>query len=60
MLMQPGSTFTSSLYRDVVAGIPGQGEHLLGDLTRRASVLGTDTPLIDLALMQLRVQAETS
>ncbi|KIS25720.1 2-dehydropantoate 2-reductase [Arthrobacter sp. SPG23] len=60
MLTQPGSTFTSSLYRDVVAGLPGEAEHLLGDFTRRARVLGADTPLIDLALMQLRVQAETS
>lgn len=60
MLTQPGSTFTSSLYRDVVAGLPGEAEHLLGDFTRRARDLGADTPLIDLALMQLRVQAETS
>ena len=60
MLTQPGSTFTSSLYRDVVAGLPGETEHLLGDFTRRARLLGADTPLINLALMQLRVSAATS
>jgi 2-dehydropantoate 2-reductase len=59
MLTQPGSTFTSSLYRDVVAGLPGETEHLLGDFTRRARLLGADTPLVDLALMQLRVHAAT-
>ena len=57
MLTQPGSTFTSSLYRDVVAGRRGETEHLLGDFTRRARLLGAATPLIDLALMQLRVSA---
>lgn len=60
MLTQPGSTFTSSLYRDVVAGLPGETEHLLGDFTRRARNLGINTPLIDLALMQLRVHAASS
>lgn len=60
ILTQPGSTFTSSLYRDVVAGLPGETEHLLGDFTRRARLLGADTPLIDLALMQLRVSAATA
>jgi len=59
MLTEPGSTFTSSLYRDVVAGRAGETDHLLGDFTRRARLLGADTPLIDLALMQLRVSAAT-
>lgn len=57
MLTQPGSAFTSSLYRDAVAGLPHEGEHLLGDFTRRAHELGVATPLIDLALLQLRVGA---
>lgn len=60
ILTQPGSSFTSSLYRDIVAGLPGETEHLLGDFTRRARLLGARTPLIDLALMQLRVHAATS
>ena len=55
LLTQPGSTFTSSLYRDVTAGLPNEAEHLLGDFTARARRLGVDTPLTDLTLMQLRV-----
>jgi 2-dehydropantoate 2-reductase len=60
MLTEPGSTFTSSLYRDVTAGLPSETEHLLGDFTRRARNIGIDTPMIDLALMQLRVHAAIS
>ena len=55
MLTEPGSTFTSSLYRDLVAGRATEAEHLLGDLTRRARDLGVPTPLVDLALLQMRV-----
>ncbi|WP_113716699.1 ketopantoate reductase family protein [Arthrobacter dokdonensis] len=54
-LTQPGSTFTSSLYRDVTAGLPNEAEHILGDFARRAAEMGLEVPLIDLALMQLRV-----
>lgn len=54
-LTLPGSTFTSSLYRDVTAGLPNEAEPILGDFARRARELGLETPLIDLALMQLRV-----
>lgn len=56
-LSAPGSAFTSSLYRDVTAGLPNETEHILGDFTRRARDLGVATPLVDLALMQLRVHA---
>lgn len=55
MLTEPGSAFTSSLYRDLVAGRATEAEHLLGDLTRRARDLGIPTPLVDLALLQMRV-----
>ena len=57
MFTEAGSTFTSSLYRDVIANLPNEAEHLLGDFTRRARTLNVSTPLIDLALMQLRVHA---
>jgi 2-dehydropantoate 2-reductase len=60
MLTEPGSTFTSSLYRDVIAGLPNETEHLLGDFTRRARSLNVRTPLIDVALLQLRVHAATT
>lgn len=54
-LTQEGSDFTSSLYRDVTAGLPNEGEHIVGDFARRASELGVATPLIDMGLIQLRV-----
>lgn len=50
-----GSPTTSSLYRDVVAGQRTEGEHLFGDLVRRARQFGVGTPLLDLVTMQLRV-----
>lgn len=56
-LTQPGSTFTSSLYRDVTAGLPNESEHILGGFVRRAAELGVAVPLINLALLQLRVHA---
>lgn len=55
LLTEPGSSFTSSLYRDLVAGRATEAEHLLGDLARRARELGVATPLVDLALLQMRV-----
>ncbi len=58
-LTQPGSAFTSSLYRDVTAGLPHEGEQIVGDFTRRAAGLGVAVPLVDLALMQLRVSGDT-
>ncbi|MGA7204885.1 MAG: ketopantoate reductase family protein [Specibacter sp.] len=54
-LTEHGSTFTSSLYRDIIAGLPHESDHLVADFCRRARSLGIATPLIDLALMQLRV-----
>jgi len=55
MLTEPGSSFTSSLYRDVTAGLPHEGEHILGQLVARAEALGVEVPLARLALLQLRV-----
>jgi 2-dehydropantoate 2-reductase len=54
LLTEPGSSFTSSLYRDLTAGLPTEGEHILGDLAGRARDLGIPTPLLDLTLIQLR------
>ena len=53
-LTEPGSSFTSSLYRDVTAGLPNESEHIVGDFARRARSLGVQTPLVDLALLALR------
>lgn len=57
MLTEPGSAFTSSLYRDLVAGLPTEAEHILGDLARRARDLGVETTLLDLTLIQIRTGA---
>jgi 2-dehydropantoate 2-reductase len=54
MLTEPGSVFTSSLYRDVAAGFPHEGEHLLGRFVDTAAGLHLDVPLTKLALLQLR------
>ncbi|HJV99922.1 MAG TPA: 2-dehydropantoate 2-reductase [Arthrobacter sp.] len=54
ILTEPGSGFTSSLYRDLSAGLPSEAEHILGDLARRARELNVPTPLLDLTLIQIR------
>jgi 2-dehydropantoate 2-reductase len=54
-LTRADSTDTASLYRDTAAGLPTEGEHILGDLTARARELGVATPLLDLAVLHLRV-----
>lgn len=55
MFTEAGSVFTSSLYRDVLAGSSHEGEHLLGQFAAVAEKLGVDIPLTRLALTQLRV-----
>lgn len=54
LLTASGSAFTSSLYRDVVAGHATEAEHILGDLQARARRLSVETPLLDLTLVQIR------
>jgi 2-dehydropantoate 2-reductase len=54
LLTEPGSAFTSSLYRDLNAGLPSEAEHILGDLAGRARSLSVPTPLLDLTLIQIR------
>lgn len=54
LLTEPGSAFTSSLYRDLTAGLPSEAEHILGDLARRARDLKVPTPLLDLTLIQIK------
>ncbi|WP_371820998.1 ketopantoate reductase C-terminal domain-containing protein [Tsukamurella sp. PLM1] len=56
-LVDPDSAMTSSLYRDLVAGLPTEAEHILGDLASRARELGVGTPLLDLTLVQVRADA---
>ncbi|MFC0506386.1 ketopantoate reductase family protein [Micromonospora costi] len=55
---RPGATDTASLYRDLIAGQPTEAEHIFGDLTARARVLGVPTPLLDAATVALRVHEQ--
>ncbi|MEV4330679.1 ketopantoate reductase family protein [Streptomyces sp. NPDC049597] len=50
-----GVPFSSSLYRDVVAGLPTEADHIIGDLVDRARTHGVAVPLLDLAALHLRV-----
>lgn len=55
MVTTPGSTFTTSLYRDLLAGRPVESDAIIGDLVIRAQQLGVATPLLRLAGAQLAV-----
>ncbi len=46
LLTERGSTFTASMLRDIERGGPTEGDHVLGDLLRRARALGMATPLL--------------
>jgi 2-dehydropantoate 2-reductase len=54
-ITQAGSATNSSLSRDVADGRPAEVEEVLADLARRGAGHGINTPLFDLATMQLRV-----
>lgn len=54
ILAEPGSPFTSSLFRDLTAGRATEAEHILGDLANRARELGVSAPLLDLTLVRIR------
>jgi 2-dehydropantoate 2-reductase len=56
-LTQKGSPMTSSMYRDLAAGLPVEGEQIVGDLEARAKRHGFDTPLLSAAATHLRVYA---
>lgn len=58
ILTEPGSSMTSSLYRDLRAGRGTEVEQILGDLIRRARAFGVATPLLDLATLALRVHEQ--
>jgi 2-dehydropantoate 2-reductase len=55
ILTQRGSAFCASTTRDVMAGRRTEGDHILGDMVRRAHARGVPVPLIDAALTALEV-----
>lgn len=58
ILMAPGSDFTASMLRDLLANQRTEHEHILGDMARRAAAKGMDAPLITAAYIHM--VAETS
>jgi len=54
----PGSSLTSSMYRDLRKGAPVEADHILGDFIERGGAHGVATPLLKAALVNLRVYQE--
>jgi len=54
ILTAAGSDLTASMLRDVQKGGPTEGEHIVGDLLRRARELGVATPLLRVANAHLQ------
>ena len=55
MLTKDGSPDTSSLFRDLNAGLPVEAEQIFGDLVARAEGYGVPVPLLSAATVRLRV-----
>ena len=55
MLTKQGSDDTSSLFRDMSAGLPVEAEQIFGDLVSRASELGVAVPSLAAVTVRLRV-----
>jgi 2-dehydropantoate 2-reductase len=51
----PGSSLTSSMYRDLRKGAPVEADHILGDFIERGSAQGVATPLLKAAFVNLRI-----
>ncbi|MFJ2617730.1 ketopantoate reductase family protein [Glutamicibacter sp. NPDC087344] len=58
LLTEPGSAFTSSLYRDLQHGDPQEAEHLIGDFAAHAARLNVAAPLLNVTLLQLRTHKQ--
>ncbi|MBI4189080.1 MAG: 2-dehydropantoate 2-reductase [Betaproteobacteria bacterium] len=54
MLTERGSGFTASMLRDIERGGPTEGEHIVGDMLRRAEELKIEAPLLRAALCHLQ------
>lgn len=56
MFTTPGSPFAASMLRDLEAGRPTEGDHVIGDFIRRARENGLDTPMARCALAAIQTQ----
>jgi 2-dehydropantoate 2-reductase len=54
MLSEPGSPLTASMFRDIEAKRPIEGDHIVGDLLRRGESRSLATPLLAVANAHLR------
>ena len=52
-MTEPGSTLTSSMYRDMTQGYAVEADHILGDMLARAK--GAPVPLLKGAYVRLKV-----
>lgn len=48
-ITNPNSSFNSSMYRDMRAGLPIEGDHLVGDMLRRGTAAGLSCPMLTVA-----------
>lgn len=55
MLTAKGSSFATSMYRDMQAGAPVESEHIIGDMMLRAAAAGLDSPLLTAAAVALQI-----
>ncbi|MCU1404736.1 MAG: panE [Glaciihabitans sp.] len=55
MLSEADSSFTTSMYRDFIAGSATEADQILGDLVGRAAQLGVSVPLLAAAYVRLSV-----
>jgi len=55
MLTTKGSGATSSMYRDLMGGLPIEADQIVGDLLKRARGAGIATPLLGAVYVNLRV-----
>jgi 2-dehydropantoate 2-reductase len=55
MLTARGSSFAASMMRDMLAGGPTEGDHIIGDLVRRAARHGLSVPILEVALANIEV-----
>jgi len=54
-LTAPGSSMTSSMYRDLIKGSSVEVDTILGDLLVRGQKLGLETPLVQAAFVNLTI-----
>jgi 2-dehydropantoate 2-reductase len=54
ILTTEGSPFTASMFRDIVAGLPIEADHIVGDLIARAEAAKLDVPRLRTAYAHLK------